>query len=57
VPMKWPKASTALAIATLVCSFAALGVGGYIAYAGGKIRHREFRNERAPDVPAEHDEH
>ena len=57
VPMKWPKTSTALAIATLVCSFAALGVGGYIAYAGGKIRHREFRNERAPDVPAEADEH
>jgi hypothetical protein len=57
VPMKWPKTSTALAIATLLCSFAALGVGGYIAYAGGKIRHREFRNERAPDVPAEDDEH
>ena len=57
VPMKWPKTSTALAIATLLCSFAALGVGGYIAYAGGKIRHREFRNERAPDVPAEADEH
>jgi len=25
-----------------------LGIGGYIAYAGGKIRHREFRNEPAP---------
>jgi len=25
-----------------------LGVGGYIAYAGGKIRHREFRNVPPP---------
>ena len=25
-----------------------LGAGGYIAYAGGKIRHREFRTEPAP---------
>ena len=56
-PMKWPKTSTALAIVTLLCSFAVLGIGGYIAYAGGKIRHREFRNEPAPAVPAEHDEH
>ncbi len=56
-PMKWPKTSTALAIATLLCSFAVLGIGGYIAYAGGKIRHREFRNEPAPVLPAGHDEH
>ncbi|MBA2433520.1 MAG: hypothetical protein H0V54_00280 [Chthoniobacterales bacterium] len=55
-PMKWPKTSTALALLTLLCSFAVLGTGGYIAYAGGKIRHREFRNEPAPSVPAEHDE-
>ena len=25
-----------------------LGAGGYIAYAGGRIRHREFRNEPPP---------
>jgi hypothetical protein len=33
-----------------------LGSGGYIAYAGGKIRHREFRNEPAPPKksPEEH---
>ncbi len=54
-PMKWPKTSTMLAIATLLCSFAVLGIGGYIAYAGGKIRHREFRNEPAPVQPAGHD--
>jgi hypothetical protein len=26
----------------------ALGCGGYIAYAGGKVRHREFRNVPPP---------
>ena len=56
-PMKWPKTSGALALVTLICSFAVLGIGAYIAHAGGKIRHREFRNEPAPPVPAEHDEH
>jgi hypothetical protein len=56
-PMKWPKTSPTLALVTLLCSFAVLGIGGYIAYAGGKIRHREFRNDPAPAVPAEHDEH
>jgi disulfide bond formation protein DsbB len=55
-PMKWPKTATALALIVLICSFAVLGIGGYIARAGGKIRHREFRNELAPPVPAEPDE-
>ncbi len=56
-PLKWPKSATALAIITLVFSFAVLAMGGYIAYAGGRIRHREFRNEPAPVVPVEQDEH
>ncbi len=56
-PLKWPKAATAFAIITLLVSFAVLGLGGYIAHAGGKIRHREFRNEPAPTVPVEQDEH
>ncbi len=56
-PMKWPKTATALALVTLLGSFAVLGIGGYIAHAGGKIRHREFRNEPAPVVPVEQDEH
>jgi len=55
-PVKWPKTATALALVTLVLSFAVLGVGGYIAHAGGKIRHREFRNEPAPSVPPEDNE-
>ena len=53
-PMKWPRTATALAIATLLAAGAVLGVGGYIAYAGGKVRHREFRNEPAPVTPVHH---
>ena len=49
-PIKWPKSSTLLAIAVLLIGAVALGAGGYIAHAGGKIRHREFRNEPAPPL-------
>ena len=49
-PMKWPKSATLLALASLLLATVDLGVGGYIAYAGGKIRHREFRNEPPPKV-------
>ena len=52
-PMKWPKSAAVLTIITLLLSCAVLGMGGYIAYAGGKIRHREFRNSPAPPVPVE----
>ena len=48
LPIKWPKSSTPLAIAVILFGVATLGMGGYIAYAGGKIRHREFRNEPPP---------
>lgn len=48
LPGKWPRAATPLAIATLALSILCLGLGGYIGYAGGKIRHREFRNTPPP---------
>ncbi len=54
-PMKWPKTSFTLALVTLLFSFAVIGIGGYIGYAGGKVRHREFRNEPAPVLPKGHD--
>src|SRR6266446_6521611 len=44
-PMKWPRSSTPLATATLVIGCATLGIGGYIAFAGGHVRHKEFRFE------------
>jgi hypothetical protein len=48
VPIKWPKSSGPMAIAVAALSVVVLGAGGYIAYAGGKIRHREFRNVPPP---------
>jgi hypothetical protein len=33
----------------------ALASGCYIAYAGGKIRHREFRNEPPPPIKSQAD--
>ncbi len=48
IPKKWPKSAMPLVIATLLLGLGALGAGGYIAYAGGKIRHREFRNTPPP---------
>ena len=47
-PRKWPRSATPLVIAVILLSAATLGAGGYIAYAGGKIRHREFRNVPPP---------
>ena len=54
-PVKWPRSATALLIATILLGAATLGMGGYIAYAGGKIRHREFRNVPPPATKTEHE--
>jgi hypothetical protein len=54
-PMKWPKTSAPLVIGVILLGAATLGTGGYIAYAGGRIRHREFRNEPAPTKREEHE--
>jgi hypothetical protein len=55
LPIKWPKLSAPFVIAVILLGAATLGCGTYIAYAGGKIRHREFRNEPAPPKKAEHE--
>jgi hypothetical protein len=55
VPMRWPKSSPALALAVILLGAGALGCGTYIAYAGGKVRHREFRNEPPPPKRPEHE--
>jgi disulfide bond formation protein DsbB len=47
-PRKWPRSTTPLVIAVILVGAVTLGAGGYIAYAGGKIRHREFRNVPPP---------
>lgn len=48
VPKKWPRTAKPLVFATMLLAFVSLGAGTYIAYAGGKIRHREFRNVAPP---------
>jgi hypothetical protein len=54
-PIKWPKSSVPLALAVLFLGAVTLGSGAYIAYAGGRVRHREFRNEPPPPKRSEHE--
>src|SRR6266568_4720089 len=56
-PMKWPRSSFPLAIATFVIGCTTLGIGAYIAYAGGHVRHREFRFEPPPQARADEHHH
>jgi hypothetical protein len=55
VPLRWPRSSVPLAVTVVVLGAAVLGSGCYIAAAGGKIRHREFRNEPAPPIKSQAD--
>jgi len=48
LPLKFPRSSLLLGLTTLLFGFVVLGMGAYIAQAGGKIRHREFRNVPPP---------
>jgi hypothetical protein len=59
LPLKWPKSSVPLAVTTLIFGFATLGIGGWIAYAGGKVRHSEFRSadEPPPEGPNKEQDH
>src|SRR3989440_7618732 len=57
VPIKWPRTATPLATTTLVLSFTTLGAGGWISYAGGHVRHKEFRFESPPPARAEEHHH
>jgi hypothetical protein len=54
-PIKWPRSSLPLALTVVLLGVVTLGSGVYIAYAGGRIRHREFRNEPAPPKRSEHE--
>jgi hypothetical protein len=54
-PIKWPKSSLPLAVAVVLLGVVTLESGVYIGYAGGRVRHREFRNEPAPPKRSERD--
>src|SRR5215217_813001 len=45
VPLRWQKSAVPLALTVALFAAVTLGSGCYVAHAGGKIRHREFRNE------------
>ena len=49
VPRWRPGSATPLAIAVFAASVVTLGLGGFVAHAGGKIRHREFRTGAPPE--------
>ena len=53
VPRWWPRSDFALSLGTGALALIALGVGVWISYAGGRIRHQEFRAE---SPPAPHEE-
>lgn len=45
-PVKWPKSALPLTAITLIIALASLAAGGWIAKAGGEVRHSEFRSEQ-----------
>lgn len=52
-PLKWPRTAFPLAIGVLVLGTLNLGLGGWISYAGGHVRHPEFRFEPPPIVKSD----
>ena len=48
IPRKWPRFEAPLSTITLVLAVAVLCIGGWIAFAGGHIRHEEFRSGKLP---------
>src|ERR1700704_6444390 len=53
VPLRWPKSSVPLAIVVVLLGAVGLGSGCYVAYAGEKIRPREFRNDPPPPIKSQ----
>lgn len=50
-PKRWPGSTRPLLFATMLLAMVSLGAGMYIAHAGGRIRHREFRTVPPPETP------
>ena len=48
---EWPSSARPLVYVTMLLAAVSLGAGFCIAYAGGKIRHREFRTVPPPKTP------
>jgi hypothetical protein len=56
VPIKWPKSAVPLATLTLVVAILCSGIAVYIAQAGGRVRHPEFRPSESP-IPSPETHH
>ncbi len=52
---KFARAAVPIALIVVILAGGTLAAGGYIAYAGGRIRHREFRYDPPPEPKADHD--
>lgn len=50
IPWKWPQTATPFSLFVLVAGILVVAIGSYIAHAGGKIRHREFRTGAPPGL-------
>jgi dolichol kinase len=57
VPIKWPRASFPLTAVTLAVALICSGLAVYIAQAGGRVRHAEFRPSESPTPSPESDRH
>ena len=54
-PKNFPKACTSLVVLTLALGIVSLGIGGWIARAGGQISHSEFRTGQEPENAPAHE--
>lgn len=52
VPRKWPATATPLAVVSFALSLLCFALAAYVAQAGGRVRHTEFRSS----YPAAHSE-
>jgi hypothetical protein len=57
LPRKYPKARRPLLTLTLLLSVVSLGLGAWIASAGGRVRHSEFRTSQPPHLEGEEHHH
>jgi len=57
-PKRWPRVALALTLGSLILALVCFGFSGWIAKAGGQIRHPELRASAATPPPASdhHDE-
>jgi hypothetical protein len=57
VPIRWPRSAMLFAALTLVVAILCSGIAVYIAQAGGRVRHPEFRPSETQSPSSENDHH